>query len=561
MASGSYQEKLGRQFAGYVAGMILVFFAAFMVILLIYTMGINGYQNAKHNGMLANSFTREYDSYTEFLQDENTQELLLRRLAGEVSDNYVSYYYNSFVLTTEVCSGLILSDAEGKIVYCGVDGGEPVTHLRYFNFLVQKNLKGTEPVYHAVYSLYGDESKFVLAVPLYWKDGTQAGAAAIYIDGASWESQMRQEQFDGVITNQEGYIIAASNREAFSEDGINRFLPQNGRIYLYNGQKYGVTSTYLPGYQVYIHTLLKKGEVASYYIITLTAVSALLAALLLTARKFARRIADLNSRSLETLHEEISAIQEGNGERRIQLHTGDEFEDIADHINTMLDHLAALNDRNMELARLNSQMERLQLEAQFDPHFLYNTLESIRYAVHLGAQDVDGIILKLTALLRYSISDTDGPVVLREDLCHLRDYLDIIQYRFQSRFQHQIEIADRCLAHPCPKLCLQPIVENSVKYGLHHRKVLTVRIRGWEDEDFLYLEVRDDGTGMEPELLSEMQDLIHSNQECHSVHYGLKNIARRLALQFGAGSGMELSSIQDEGTTVLLRIAHTEVVQ
>ena len=516
MASGSYQEKLGRQFAGYVAGMILLFFAAFTVILLVYTMGINGYQNAKYNGMLADSFTGECDSYAGFLRDKDTQELFLRRLAGEVSDNYMSYYYNSFALTTEVSSGLILSDEAGEIVYCGVDNGEPVTHLRYFNFLVQQNLKENGPVYHAVYSLYGDESKFVLAVPLYWEDGTQAGAAAVYIDGSGWESRMRQEQFDGVITNQEGYIIAASNREAFSEEGINRFLPQNGRSYLYNGQKYGVTTTYLPDYQVYIHTLLKKG---------------------------------------------VSAIQEENGERRIQLHTGDEFEDIADHINTMLDHLAVLNDRNMELARLNSQMERLQLEAQFDPHFLYNTLESIRYAVHLGAQDVDGIILKLTALLRYSISDTDGPVVLREDLRHLRDYLDIIQYRFQSRFRHQIEIADSCLEHPCPKLCLQPIVENSVKYGLHHRKVLTVRIRGWEDEDFLYLEVRDDGTGMEPKLLAEMQELIHSKQERHSVHYGLKNIARRLVLQFGAGSGMELSSIQDEGTTVLLRIAHTEVKQ
>lgn len=552
MASVSYQEKLSQQFTRYVAGMILFFFAAFTVVLLIYTLGINHYRNSKYNSQMTASFTRSYSQYSEFLRSLDTQKVFLRRLAGEVSDNYTAYYYNSFSLSTDTKSGLILSNAEGDVVFSNVDNGEPGSHLSYFNRLVQQNLTGAKGVYSSVYSLLGS-SKYVLAVPLFWEDDTPAGAAAVYVDSSAWEAEMRQNQFDGLITDGSGHIIAASSRIWLG--GINRYQPSD--TIDINAQKYTVNSSYLPEQDVYIYTFLKNGGVGPYYAIAALALAAMLIALLVTGRTFARRIANLNSRSLETLHQELTAIQEA-GHQRLELHTGDEFEDIADHINTLLDHLRSLSDRNLELAHLNNQMERLQLEAQFDPHFLYNTLESIRYAIRLGDKDVDAIILKLTALLRYSISTPDAPVVLRDDLRRMQDYLDIIQYRFRTRFRYEISIPESCLDHPCPKLILQPLVENSVKYGLQQRAVLTVRIRGWEDEDYLYLEVSDDGTGMDPALLSEMQALVQANVDQHSSHYGLRNIARRLRLQFGAGSNMELHSVQGQGLTVLLRISHTE---
>lgn len=557
MAKASYQEKLSRQFTRYVVGMVLLFFAAFTVILLVYTLGFNRYRNLKYNELVSNAFTKSYGQYADFLLDEDTRDMLLRRLTGEVSDNYTSYYYNSFDLTTGMTSGLMLTDASGHMVYTNVDNGQPGAHMSYFNRLVQQNLAGRRGLYSTVYSLFGATGKYVLAMPLYGGDGRAAGAAAIYVDGSGWEAVMRQNQVDGAITDGSGHIIAASNQDMMG--GINRFQPDAGGSLLYDGQKYWISTTYLSEYDVYVHTFLKNSGVGAYYAIALAALTILLLALLLTGRTFARRIANLNSRSLEILHNEISAIQERDGQRRITLQTADEFEDIADHINTMLDHLQALSNRNLELGRLNNQMERLQLEAQFDPHFLYNTLESIRYAIRLGDQNVDSIILKLTALLRYSISAPETPVVLREDLCHLEDYLSIISYRFQTRFRYNLSIPPECLDHPCPRLCLQPIVENSVKYGLQQREVLTVSIRAWEDEDFLYLEVRDDGTGMSPALLAEMQELVADKGERQSVHYGLRNIARRLSLQFGAGSGLELDSDPGEGTRVLLRIAHVEV--
>lgn len=560
MKSISYQETLSRQFTKYAFGMSTVFFGIFTMILLVYTLGINGYRNEKYNRLLSDSFTSTYDRYVNFLLLPDAEEQFTRRLLGEISDNYLSYYYNSFNLSAGMQSGLILSDASGDIVYCGVDDGYPGSHLRYFNFLVQNNLATEAVIYSTVYSLYGNTSRYVLATPLFSEDGTMIGAASIYIDGSNWEDLMRQEQFDGVITDAAGYIIASSNWTDFTENGISRFQPGSDRYYTIGERRYVISSSYLRDYEAYIYTFLMEDTVSAYYIITICTLAVFLVVLLVTGRRFALRIANLNSRSLNTLHEEISSIQENNGESRIHLQTGDEFEDIADHINLMLDHLDALNSRNLELAQLNHQMERLQLEAQFDPHFLYNTLESIRYAIRLGDRDADEIILKLTSILRYSIHDADGAVRLREDLQRLRDYMAIIRYRFGERFCWKIDVPEDCLEHSCPKLCLQPIVENSVKYGLQSRKILNVGIRAWQDEDFLYLEVRDDGVGMSPDLLEELRTLIRSPAEHQSVHYGLKNIARRLSLQFGAGSGMELSSEREKGTVILLRVSHSEVI-
>ena len=555
MVRESYQEKLSRQFARYAAGMALVFFTVFTVILLIYTLGFNTYLNAKNNELLSHAFLESYQQYTDFLTSKDTQTLFLRHLNGEVSDNYISYWFNSFVLTTGLSSELILTDRENEIVYANVDGDGPNTHQQYFDQLVQQNLDKNDGVYITTYHLFRNTGKYVLSAPLFREDGFAAGAASIYIDGSGWESIMLQNQFDGVITDEEGWIIAASNRTLI--DGVHRFQPDSGST-LYEGRQYWMARTYQPRCGVYIYTFVKNSGLTSYYAIALCALIVLVAALLLPGRTFARRIADLNSRSLATLHSELTAIQFGDGSHRVELHTGDEFETIADHINTMLDHLESLSSRNLELAQLNNQMERLQLEAQFDPHFLYNTLESIRYAIRLGDRDADFIILKLTSLLRYSIDAPEGMVSLRSDLLHLRDYLTIIQYRFQGRFHYNLDIPDSCLDHPCLRLCLQPIVENSVKYVLQRQQSLTVTIRAWEDEDFLYLEVVDDGAGMSQELLEEIRHLIAAKTAPHSTHHGLKNIARRLNLQFGAGSGMELDSVPGQGTRVLLRIAHME---
>ena len=286
MVRESYQEKLSRQFARYAAGMALVFFTVFTVILLIYTLGFNTYLNAKNNELLSHAFLESYQQYTDFLTSKDTQTLFLRHLNGEVSDNYISYWFNSFVLTTGLSSELILTDRENEIVYANVDGDGPNTHQQYFDQLVQQNLDKNNGVYITTYHLFRNTGKYVLSAPLFREDGFAAGAASIYIDGSGWESIMLQNQFDGVITDEEGWIIAASNRTLI--DGVHRFQPDSGST-LYEGRQYWMARTYQPRCGVYIYTFVKNSGLTSYYAIALCALIVLVAALLLTGRTFARR--------------------------------------------------------------------------------------------------------------------------------------------------------------------------------------------------------------------------------------------------------------------------------
>ena len=412
--------------------------------------------------------------------------------------------------------------------------------------------------YTTVYRFLNKVGKYVIAVPVPDKNGRMIGSAVIYVDNSSWEEIMRQNQFDGIITDESGHIIAASNRNMVENQ---TFFSDDSRLfYRHQTGRYWSAVSHLPQCGVYIYTFLKHTGIDSYYFLTLIELAVLLAGLLLTGRLLSQRIAGLNSRSLEILHREINAIQASNASRRISLDTGDEFEDIAHHINTMLNHLESLSNRNLVLEQLNSQMERQRLEAQFDPHFLYNNLENIRYAIRMGDKDADNIILKLTSLLRYSISTSKSVVTLQEDLHHLRDYLSIIQFRFRDRFHFSISVPADCMNHLCPRMCLQPLLENSVKYVLQRQQVLHVSIRAWQDDSFLYLEVTDNGHGFDPNKLATLRSIISTDQQMQSPHHGLRNVARRLALQFGADSRMTLDNLPESGAQIVLQIAHNQEV-
>ena len=154
---------------------------------------------------------------------------------------------------------------------------------------------------------------------------------------------------------------------------------------------------------------------------------------------------------------------------RVSLDTDEEFARVGSKINHMLDSIQELHRQNTELIQLKQAAEINQLTAQFNPHFLYNTLESLRSGMLLEPQKADRLILSLTRILRYSIDDHKEEVLLSEDLTYLNGYLEILKYRFGERFQYELFLEDECLNCLVPKLLLQPIIENSIKYGFQNQ--------------------------------------------------------------------------------------------
>ncbi|WP_294146126.1 sensor histidine kinase [uncultured Clostridium sp.] len=271
------------------------------------------------------------------------------------------------------------------------------------------------------------------------------------------------------------------------------------------------------------------------------------------ARWMAKSMAENNAASIERLVSEIRIIRKGDYDHRIQMNTDDEFNEVGYQVNNMLDSIQALNGRNTELLKLNSRIEMDQLTAQMNPHFLYNTLEIIRNLVVFDADKAEELIVKLTEVLRYSVDTSRKEVTLEEDMRYIDCYLDIQNCRFGSRFNCKIDFTPECLDCIVPKLLLQPLIENSIKYGFQKKMDLNITIRGTMEGNILYISVLDDGLGMAAEKAEELREQLRTHDNS-SPSIGLRNLSRRLYLKYGDGSGLQIRNMEGIGFEVLARI-------
>ena len=144
-------------------------------------------------------------------------------------------------------------------------------------------------------------------------------------------------------------------------------------------------------------------------------------------------------------------------------------------------------------------------------------------------------------------------VTVREDLDNLQFYLNLLQIRFNKRFAYSIDVSEDIMDCLIPKLLLQPLLENAVKYGFSGREKLTVSVKGYQITNQLIFICKDDGAGMDEELLNEIKENLHETKN-KSSHYGLYNINRRINLMYGESAGLGIASTKGEGTLIRIVI-------
>ncbi len=206
------------------------------------------------------------------------------------------------------------------------------------------------------------------------------------------------------------------------------------------------------------------------------------------------------------------------------------------------------------------QAEFLALQNQINPHFLYNTLDSIRGdALAFGIQGIADTTEALSSFFRYTITDTQNLVTLQSELDNVSNYFSIQQYRFGEKLSMHVDIPDdgyNLLQAECPKLLLQPIVENAIFHGLEEKSEAgMIKILIEKADDDLLISVCDNGVGMAEEQLIEINRSLNrisasSHGEDKNAGIALKNICRRIKLLFGEQYGIHISSIIGIGTKV-----------
>ncbi|SEL14876.1 sensor histidine kinase [Paenibacillus sp. OK003] len=219
----------------------------------------------------------------------------------------------------------------------------------------------------------------------------------------------------------------------------------------------------------------------------------------------------------------------------------------------MVQRIRELIDENYAKQLVIRETELKALQAQINPHFLYNTLESINWLAKVQKQhQISEMVEALGFLLRSSVNMSEKWITLERELDIVRSYVTIQHTRFEERLDFDMDIAPEVGTARIPKLTLQPLVENAIHYALEPSiEPCRIRIRARADEDHVVIEVEDDGPGMTPEFLEQLQE---GRIQTRGQGIGLSNIKERIRLTFGDEGEMIMSSNPGSGTVVSIRI-------
>ena len=232
-----------------------------------------------------------------------------------------------------------------------------------------------------------------------------------------------------------------------------------------------------------------------------------------------------------------------------------ELHELTESLNFMAGRLQDLIDENRREQENLKKSELRALQAQINPHFLYNTLDAIVWLAEAGqTREVIHITRALSDFFRISLSQGKDWIPLSEEIKHLTGYLTIQKIRYRDILDYQIEIPDELGSCQVLKLLLQPLVENAIYHGIKHRRGRgLVKVTGRMEGTWLILQVQDNGAGMSPERLMQVRDGLCGDGG-ESAGYGLFNVNKRIQLYYNQPQGVWIESQVGEGTTVTLKL-------
>ncbi|MCY9185025.1 sensor histidine kinase [Bacillus halotolerans] len=272
---------------------------------------------------------------------------------------------------------------------------------------------------------------------------------------------------------------------------------------------------------------------------------------------FGRKIANSITEPIEQLVSAMKSVQHGGIEAGVSLslpeHTQDEAGTLNRHFTVMMKRINELMEENVEKQLIIKETELKALQAQINPHFLYNTLESINWLAKANQQkQISQMVESLGFLLRNSIHIKEDTVTLQEEADIVLHYMTIQRFRFEERLNFTLDIADEVKHCRIPKLTLQPLAENAIQYALEpFTRPCAIRLQAKKTEDCVCITVEDNGPGMDETIL----------EKTGGRGIGLWNIHERIRLMFGEPYGLRIQSEKGKGTAILLTIpCRNEVV-
>ncbi|MBJ6362678.1 sensor histidine kinase [Paenibacillus sp. GCM10012307] len=269
------------------------------------------------------------------------------------------------------------------------------------------------------------------------------------------------------------------------------------------------------------------------------------------------------TRPLQQLQSGIKHL--GSGQQiQIPILRNDEIGQVANKLNMMSDEIAVLIEKNREEQEKRRMLELQTLEYQINPHFLYNTLDSVyMLARKYGDSRIRDIVTSLSRLFRIGLNQGQEIISVEAEVMHVSHYLKIQGIRFEEQLHWEIDLDEEAGKQHIIKFLLQPLVENSIMHGIRQQcRQGTVTVRAAMDKNRVVLTVSDDGQGMTAERLAEVRRSLEreeiedswSASTMEKGGFGLRNVHQRIRLHYGSSYGIELSSELGKGTTAVIRL-------
>ncbi len=255
---------------------------------------------------------------------------------------------------------------------------------------------------------------------------------------------------------------------------------------------------------------------------------------------------------IQELSQVTRQISQGDFSARARTDTNDEVAVLADSVNSMTESLEELVGKIKEDERKMRHTDLRLLQEQINPHFLYNTLDTIVWLIEGHASDkAVNMVVSLSEFFRLVLSKGKEYITIQEEELHIRSYLEIQQVRYRDILEYRIDIAPELYRYKILKLTLQPLVENSLYHGIKYKRakgviVVTGKLLG----DTVLFQVQDNGVGMEKEELDNLRSEIMKPCQDTGKGFGLANVNERIRMNFGVEYGMEIDSAPGQGTCV-----------
>lgn len=380
------------------------------------------------------------------------------------------------------------------------------------------------------------------------------------ISGLCDQNNIGEKGYVFILDGEGNIVYHPQQQQLYNElqtENIEAVLNAEGEMVMTGDGKqeklYSISRSEKTGWTVvgcmYVEELLEKSENAqSFYVIT--AIALVVVALFLSGL-----ISKNITLPIQRLKDSMAKVQEGDFDAAgIVVESQNEIGSLTNSFNMMTNRIQELMEENVHEQEEKRKSELKALQSQINPHFLYNTLDSIIWMAE-GKKNEEVVLMtaSLARLMRQSISNEDELVSISQEVEYVKSYLTIQKMRYKDKLEFEIDVDPSIKYVHIIKLVLQPIVENAIYHGLKYKEskgLLTVK--GYAKDDNVIIEIRDNGVGMDKETLEHIFERHKVNY--HSNGVGVYNVQQRLQLYYGNDYGITYESEQGMGTTATIVI-------